>query len=260
MGWERKRGKIEEFNRLLRGATNTSFGAPRRRHVDPAGGALLHHARQRYAPAARCRAPADRHHHAPAQSPDLRSEGRARHRRLRHPAAADQRHLHERGGIVVLAPLFGPHRRRSLHHRGVRHLPGPVQRRHLHGQGPLRRRCVHDRARGRRAREHPAVARPVRRAPRARGAGVGRGVRGRVPVERARALAAAAPVDPRRLADPRLALPLRAVAPRGQAQPAADDRALEDPRQPAAQPRLADVAADAGRCAGPWCPARAGTG
>ena len=25
MGWERKRGKIEEFNRLLRGATDTSF-------------------------------------------------------------------------------------------------------------------------------------------------------------------------------------------------------------------------------------------
>ena len=25
MGWERKRGKIEEFNRLLRGATDTSY-------------------------------------------------------------------------------------------------------------------------------------------------------------------------------------------------------------------------------------------
>src|SRR4029453_12705437 len=25
MGWERKRGKIEEFNRLVRGATDTSF-------------------------------------------------------------------------------------------------------------------------------------------------------------------------------------------------------------------------------------------
>ena len=25
MGWERKRGKLEEFNRLLRGATDTSF-------------------------------------------------------------------------------------------------------------------------------------------------------------------------------------------------------------------------------------------
>ena len=53
MGWERKRGKIEEFNRLLRGATDTSF-----HHVvgdrsvlrdDP----LLPDARQRHAPAAR---------------------------------------------------------------------------------------------------------------------------------------------------------------------------------------------------------------
>ena len=25
MGWERKRGKLEEFNRLLRGATDTSY-------------------------------------------------------------------------------------------------------------------------------------------------------------------------------------------------------------------------------------------
>ena len=25
MGWERKRGKIDEFNRLLRGATDTTF-------------------------------------------------------------------------------------------------------------------------------------------------------------------------------------------------------------------------------------------
>ena len=36
MGWERKRGKIEEFNRLLRGATDTSFAVPRRRPGDPA--------------------------------------------------------------------------------------------------------------------------------------------------------------------------------------------------------------------------------
>ena len=67
MGWERKRGKIEEFNRLLRGATDTSFAVHvgdlarcRRREV-------LHHARQRYAPAARRRARAHRHHHASAQ-------------------------------------------------------------------------------------------------------------------------------------------------------------------------------------------------
>ena len=30
MGWERKRGKLEEFNRLLRGATDTSFTRPGR--------------------------------------------------------------------------------------------------------------------------------------------------------------------------------------------------------------------------------------
>jgi cyclic beta-1,2-glucan synthetase len=53
MGWERKRGKLAEFNRLLRGAQDTSFiaiddarsGAERR--------ALCHHARRRHAAAAR---------------------------------------------------------------------------------------------------------------------------------------------------------------------------------------------------------------
>ena len=56
MGWERKRGKIEEFNRLLRGATDTSFVADRRRRRHSAARPLLHHARQRHAPAARRRA------------------------------------------------------------------------------------------------------------------------------------------------------------------------------------------------------------
>ena len=30
MGWERKRGKLHELNRLLRGATDTSFISPHR--------------------------------------------------------------------------------------------------------------------------------------------------------------------------------------------------------------------------------------
>ena len=68
MGWERKRGKIEEFNRLLRGATDTSFVLHVGDMSDPAAGAVLHHARQRHAPAPRCRAAADRHHHASAES------------------------------------------------------------------------------------------------------------------------------------------------------------------------------------------------
>ena len=67
MGWERKRGKIEEFNRLLRGATDTSFTVQVGDLSMLAAGALLHHARQRHAPAARRRPPADWHHHAPAE-------------------------------------------------------------------------------------------------------------------------------------------------------------------------------------------------
>ena len=61
IGWERKRGKLHELNRLLRGATDTTFmpidgnAAGRcRRHP------LCHHARCRYAPADRRRQAAGR--------------------------------------------------------------------------------------------------------------------------------------------------------------------------------------------------------
>ena len=53
MGWERKRGKIEEFNRLLRGATDTSFAVQVGDARRPAERALLPHARLRHAAAAR---------------------------------------------------------------------------------------------------------------------------------------------------------------------------------------------------------------
>ena len=73
MGWERKRGKLHELNRLLRGATDTSFvpgpdGVPQL----PAGRALRHHAGCRHPPAARCRAAADRQDGASAEPAALR--------------------------------------------------------------------------------------------------------------------------------------------------------------------------------------------
>ena len=55
MGWERKRGKLEEFNRLLRGATDTSFTVQVGRPGDPARRPLLPHPRLRHAPAPRRR-------------------------------------------------------------------------------------------------------------------------------------------------------------------------------------------------------------
>ena len=41
MGWERKRGKLREFNRLLRGATDTSFLPPRSGSAIPSGVAYV---------------------------------------------------------------------------------------------------------------------------------------------------------------------------------------------------------------------------
>ncbi len=147
MGWERKRGKIEEFNRLLRGAGDTSFavqvGDPR----GPAARPLLHHARQRHAPAARRGAPADRRDRASAQPAALRPRARPGGRGLRHPPAAGQRDDGERRGLAVRARLRRAHRHRPLHHRGLRHLPGPVRRGQLHRQGALRRGRVQRRAR-----------------------------------------------------------------------------------------------------------------
>ena len=96
-----------------------------------------------------------------------------------------------------------------------------------------------------RAGQHAAVARPLRGAVRAHRARDRRRSRGRLPVERARARQAAAPLGARRLADSVLAAAGRADAIGLAAQPPAAHRALEDLRQPAPQP---DGAGDASRC------------
>src|SRR5204862_7768679 len=82
--------------------------------------------------------------------------------------------------------------------------------------------------------------------------GLRRGTGGRVPVECPGARPPPTPLDPRRLADPVLAVPVRAVPPRNEAQHAAAHRALADSRQPAPQSRGADPArAAAGSVDGP---------
>src|SRR5436309_7039827 len=54
-------------------------------------------------------------------------------------------------------------------------------------------------------------------------------------------------MDPRRLADPALAVPVRPDTPRHQAQFVSAHLPLEDPRQPAPEPRGADAPRAAGR-------------
>ena len=74
MGWERKRGKLHELNRLLRGADGHHLpadGGPRR-----PGDPLRHHARRRHTAAARRRQAAGRRDGASPQSAAARSRAR----------------------------------------------------------------------------------------------------------------------------------------------------------------------------------------
>ena len=77
MGWERKRGKIEEFNRRLRGADRHQLRGRGRRRRSAAVDPLLPDPRQRHPPAARCRPVAGRRDRPPAQPPARRSPGSA---------------------------------------------------------------------------------------------------------------------------------------------------------------------------------------
>ena len=124
MGWERKRGKLEEFNRLLRGARDTSFivrtADDALLQVDP----LRDHARLRHATAARCRAQTRRRRNSSAQSAAHRSSDQPRRLRLRHPATARQHLARQCIAFEVCANLFRQHRNRSLHDRSVRRLSG----------------------------------------------------------------------------------------------------------------------------------------
>ena len=77
MGWERKRGKLSEFNRLLRGDRGTSYSVVSRRPRRPAARPVRDHARLRHQDDPRHRRPADRHDRAPAQPAAVRPGGRA---------------------------------------------------------------------------------------------------------------------------------------------------------------------------------------
>ncbi len=160
MGWERKRGKLRELNRLLRGATDTSFVAPDRAGAPGAlGHSLRDHARCRLAAAAGSGAETGRNDGPPAQPPRLRSGGPARGRRARTPAAAGHTDAARDGlGDPLPVRLLGPARHRPLCLRGLGRVPGPLRRGHLHGQGDLRRGRV-------RAWRWPTACRRTRSSP-----------------------------------------------------------------------------------------------
>ena len=207
MGWERKRGKIEEFNRLLRGADGHQLLDPGRRAGRAAVGALLHHARLGHAAAARRRQALIGIIAHPLNRPRFDARARARHRGLRHPAAARQRHDGQRRGIAVRAHLRRPHRRRS---RTRPRSPTSTRICSAKASSPARASTTSTPSPRRSTDacpENALLSHDLFEGLYARtGAGHRRRGRGRLSLERARARAAAAPLGARRLADPVVAV------------------------------------------------------
>ncbi len=125
MGWERKRGKLHELNRLLRGATDTTFVALA--GTIPKKGSLRHHPRRRHAAAARSGLSLDRHHGSSTQPSIPRSSHTARHRRLCHPATARDPDVADRSGRLALpAHLLRACRDRPVRGCRVGRVPGSL--------------------------------------------------------------------------------------------------------------------------------------
>ena len=121
-------------------------------------------------------------------------------------SASMQRQLR---GLPLRPRLLRSHRGGPVHAGGLGCLSGPLPRGDLHGKGLYEVDAFLRVCRAARAGERAPVARPLRGALRADGARLGCPARGRLSRERTRARAPPAPLDARRLADPRVALPLR---------------------------------------------------
>ncbi len=162
MGWERKRGKIEEFNRLLRGATDTSFA------VQVGQRDILPTVRYCITLDSDTRLPRDAAKKLigiiehPLNRPQVdRRLGRV---------TEGYGILQPRVSVTMASAAGSLFARTYAGHTGVDPYTTAVsdvyqdlfERRHLHRQGPLRRGRVHRRPRGSGARERAAVARPVR--------------------------------------------------------------------------------------------------
>ena len=142
MGWERKRGKLVEFNRLLRGATDTSLPSCHGdRRVLPAVRYVITLDSDTQLPMEAARRLVGTLAH-PLNRPRFDPRAAARDRGLRRPAAARRRRSRQRQPDAVRAGLLRPRRHRSVHDRRVGHLSGPVSRGQLRRQGDLRRRRV----------------------------------------------------------------------------------------------------------------------
>ena len=129
IGWERKRGKLHELNRLHFAVprTRVSSPLPAARHKGARSDSLRYHPRFRYPHAARhtVRRLVGKMAH-PINRPRFDPDA-GRGRRSRRPAASrDAVVSNRRGGFAVSAGLFQPQRHRPLCRRRLRRVSGSL--------------------------------------------------------------------------------------------------------------------------------------
>ena len=137
MGWERKRGKLLDFNELLRGGQDSfpvKVGDVSRLEKNP----IRHHSRFGHAVAARFREAPGWRYGSPVESGVDRSALQHGSRGLWSFATARwyQRKFGE--PFASGLHLFGPDRTGYLHQRGLRCVPGSFRRRNIYWQRHLR--------------------------------------------------------------------------------------------------------------------------
>ena len=229
MGAEARKARAAE--RVPEGRRGGRVLRDRRRFVGPSHDQVRHHPGYRHQASTRHGAEAGRQPRAPSQPPRLRRGARARRRRLRDPAAAGCDQPGERGALPVRTAVRRRGRARPLHARGVGRLSGSLRRRLVRRQGDLRRRRV-SRGGGRPvSREPDPEPRPPGERLRSCRARDRRRAHRRPSVHGRRRGEPPPPVDPRRLADRRLALPAGPRAPRDVAGESAE-RCLRSGRSP----------------------------
>ena len=212
IGWERKRGKLEQLNRFLIGESAPELEgflcAGDRAQLEgirfvitlDADTQLLRDTARRI----------DRNARASAQSGAAFARWSPRGSRLHDHSTERQRLAAERDGDMVLTHLCRSARDRSLHPRRLRCLPGSGRRRQLSRQRHLRIADVSSPLVGTISRGASAQSRSARRQPCARRSGDGHRAAGCLPEQLHRVVEPAAPLDSRRLANHRLAEVARA--------------------------------------------------
>ena len=237
MGWERKRGKLEEWNRLLRGATDTSFT------VQVGDVAILPSVRYCLTLDSDTRLPRDAAKKLIGiiAHPLNRPRFDARLGRVTEGYGI----LQPRVSVTMASAAGSLFARLYAGHTGVDPYTTAVSDTYqdLFGEGIFTGKGLYDvdafmAALDGRVPENALLSHDLFEGRlRPHGARHGRGGGGRLSRERPRPRAAPAPLGARRLADPPVALPLGPEPLGPDAQPPAPHLPLEDLRQPEAQPR-----------------------